>query len=69
MVLCRKLSGVALMQAMGHQVVGSNNASHEEVKLMYEKFFGGQAASVKRVLRKDIGSIQTRRMLSKIFQV
>ena len=57
------------MQAMGHQVVGSNNKSHEEVKLMYEKFFGGQAASVKRVLRKDIGSVQTRRMLSQIFQV
>ena len=57
------------MQAMGHQVVGSNNQSHEDVKLMYEKFFGGQAASVKRVLKKDIGSIPTRRMLSKIFQV
>ena len=57
------------MQAMGHQVVGSNNESHEEVKLMYEKFFGGQAASVKRVLRKDIGSIQTRQLLSKIFQI
>ena len=57
------------MQAMGHQVVGSNNESHEEVKLMYEKFFGGQAVTVRRVLSKDIGSIPTRRMLSKIFQV
>ena len=57
------------MQAMGHQVVGSDCKSHEDVKLMYEKFFGGQAVIVRRVLRKDLGSIQARRMLSKIFQV
>lgn len=57
------------MQAMGHQVVGSDRKSHEDVKLMYEKFFGGQAASVKRVLRKHLGSIEARRMLSELFQV
>ena len=69
LVLCRKLSGVTLMQAMGHQVVGSDRKSHEDVKLMYEKFFGGQAIRLKRILRKELGSIQIRRMLSKIFQV
>ena len=57
------------MQAMGHQIVGSDCKSHEDVKLMYEKFFGGQAASVKKVLRKELGSIRTRRMLSGLFQV
>ena len=57
------------MQAIGHQVVGCKDSSHEEVKLMYERFFGGQAANVKKVLKKEFGPIKTKFMLSRIFQV
>ena len=57
------------MQAFGHQVVGSESQSHEDVQLMYEKFFGGEAVSIKRVLKKKLGSIKTRQVLSNIFQV
>ena len=57
------------MQAIGHQVVGSENKSHEEVKLMYERFFGGEAVKVKRELKKQMESIQARAVLHRIFQV
>lgn len=56
------------MQAIGHQVVGSKN-SHEDVKLMYEMFFGRKAASIKGVLKGHLGSIKTKQVLSRIFQV
>ena len=56
------------MQAIGHQVVGSKN-SHEDVKLMYETFFGRKAASIKGVLKGHLGSIKTKQVLSQIFQV
>ena len=67
--ICRKLSQAAQMQAIGHQVVGSESQSHEDVKLMYEKFFGTEAVSIKRVLKKRFGPLQTRQLLSQIFQV
>ena len=57
------------MQAIGHQVVGCEDKSHEDVKLMYERFFGGEAVRVKRVLKKQMGSIQARAMLHRTFQV
>ena len=57
------------MQALGHQVVGSEDKSHDDVKLMYEKFFGGEAVKLKRALKKELGSTQTRQLLSRIFQV
>ena len=57
------------MQAIGHQVVGSEDKSHEDVKLMYERFFGGEAVRVKRVLKKQMGSIQARALLHQTFQV
>ena len=58
------------MQVIGHQVVGSEHSSHEDVKLMYEKFFGGEAVKVKRALKKGLGgSIKARVMLNHIFQV
>ena len=57
------------MQAIGHQVVGSKDKSHEDVKLVFEKFFGGEAANVKRVLKKDLGLTTTKRVLSQIFLV
>ena len=57
------------MQALGHQVVGGEDKSHEDVKLMYERFFGGEAVNLKRALKKELGSIQTRQLLSRIFQV
>ena len=57
------------LQAIGHQVVGSGNASHEDVQMMYNKFFGGETASVKKVLKEQLGSITAGKMLSQIFQV
>ena len=57
------------MQVIGHQVIGSEDKSHEDVKLMYEKYFGGEAVKVKRVLKKELGLIKTRQILSQIFQV
>ena len=57
------------MQAIGHQVVGSENKSHEDVKLMYERFFGGEAVRIKRELKKKMGAIQARAVLHRIFQV
>jgi len=58
------------MQVIGHQVVGSEHKSHEDVKVMYEKFFGGEAVKVKRMLKKGLGgSFQARVMLNQIFQV
>ena len=57
------------MQAIGHRVVGSKHRSHEEVKLMYDRFFGGEAVRIKKVLKRELGSIDTRVMLSKLFQV
>lgn len=44
----RQLSETARMQAIRHQVVGSENKGHEDVKLMYEKFFGGKAVRVRK---------------------
>ena len=43
--------------------------SHEDVQLMFESFFGGQAANVKSVLKRKLGSIQARVLLNQIFQV
>ena len=57
------------MQVIGHQVVGSEHRSHEDVKVMYEKFFSGEAVKVKRELKRDLGSIKARIMLNRIFQV
>ena len=58
------------MQVIGHQVVGSEHKSHEDVKVMYEKFFGGEAVKVKRMLKKGLGgSIEAREMLNHIFKV
>ena len=57
------------MLAIGHQVVGSKDKSHEDVKLMFEKFFGGQAANVKRELKRELGSTTTKHVLTRIFQV
>ena len=67
--LSRELSGAARMQAIGHQVVGSKDKSHEDVRLMFEKFFGGEAANVKRELKKELGLTTTKHVLSKIFLV
>lgn len=57
------------MKAVGHQVVGSGSASHEDVQMMYARFLGGESASVKKLLKEQLGSIKTRKMLSQIFQV
>ena len=62
----RQLSEV---KAISHQVVGSGNASHEDVQIMYNKFFGGETASVKTLLKEKLGLIRARKMLSQIFQV
>ena len=64
--ISRQLSKV---KAIGHQVVGSSNRSHEDVQMMYNKFFGGETASVKMLLKEKLGSIRARKMLSQIFQV
>ena len=57
------------MQIMGHQVVGNMDKSHEDVKMMFEKFFSGDAVSIRRALRNQIASLQTRKLLSQMFQV
>ena len=57
------------MKAVGHQVVGSGSASHEDVQMMYARFFGGESAHVKKLLKEPLGSIRARKMLSQIFQV
>ena len=64
--ISRQLSEV---KAISHQVVGSINATHEDIQLMYARFFGGEAASVKKLLKEQLGSIRARKMLSQIFQV
>ena len=65
-LISRELSKV---KAVGHQVVGSSDKSHEDVQMMYNKFFGGETASIKTLLKVKLGSIGARRMLSQIFQV
>lgn len=57
------------MKAVGHQVVGSGSASHEDIHMMYARFFGGESARVKKLLKEPLGSIRARKMLSQIFQV
>ena len=59
------------MQTMGHQVVGSKEKTHEDVKLMYEKFFGGESQKIKKSLRKtlSLSPVQAKKLLSEIFQV
>ena len=57
------------MQLIGHQVVGSKNISHEEVKAMYRKLFGGESIRIKRILKKEFGAIEGKTVLSQIFQV
>lgn len=69
LILRRNLSGATPMQLMGHQVVGSVDKSHEDVKLMYEKFFGGQAVNIKAALKEEFTSIKTRKLLTQIFKV
>ena len=68
-LLSRQHGGMRQLQAIGHQVVGSGNASHEDVQMMYNKFFGGETASIKTLLKAKLGSIGARRILSQIFQV
>ena len=68
-LLSRQLSGLRQLQAIGHQVVGSGNASHEDVQMMYNKFFGGETASVKTLLKEQFGSIKAGKMLNQIFKV
>ena len=46
------------MQLMGHQVVGSKNTSHEEVKAMYIKLFKGESIQIKKMLKKEFGAIE-----------
>ena len=65
-LITRQLSEV---KAIGHQVVGSSSRSHEDIQLMYSRFFGGETASVKKLLKEHLGSIRARKMLSQIFQV
>ena len=57
------------MQAIGHQVVGGKNRSHGDVKMMYEVFFGRKAVHVKGKLKGQLGSVETKQILSHIFQV
>ena len=57
------------MQLIGHQVVGSKNISHEEVKAMYRKLFGGELSMIKKRLKNEFGAIEARNVLSQIFQV
>lgn len=57
------------MQAIGHQVVGGKNRSHGDVKMMYEVFFGRKAVHVKGKLKGQLGSVETKEILSHIFQV
>ena len=67
--LSRELSGASRMQAIGHQVVGSKDRSHEDVKLMYDRFFSGKAVNIKRTLKKVFGPVKTKLILSQIFLV
>ena len=64
--ITRQLSQV---KTIGHQVVGSSNWSHEDIQLMYSRFFGGETASIKMLLKEHFGSIRARKMLSQTFQV
>ena len=57
------------MQLIGHQVVGSKNTSHEEVKAMYIKLFKGESIQIKKMLKKEFGAIEGKTVLSQIFQV
>lgn len=58
------------MRIIGHQVVGSMDKSHEDVKMMFEKFFGGEAVRISKALRRGrLGSIKTSKLLSHIFKV
>ena len=57
------------MQAIGHQVVGGKNRSHGDVKMMYEVFFGKKAVHIKGKLKGQLGSVETKKILSHIFQV
>ena len=57
------------MQLIGHQVVGSKNTSHEEVKAMYRKLFGGELSKIKKRLKDEFGAIEARNVLCQIFQV
>ena len=57
------------MQLIGHQVVGSKNTSHEEVKAMYRKLFGGGLSKIKKRLKDEFGAIEARNVLCQIFQV
>jgi len=68
-ILHRKHSGATPMQIMGHQVVGSLDKGHEDVKMMYEKFFGGETVHIRRALKKELSSIKIRKLLSQIFKV
>ena len=69
-MLCRKLREARhAMQSMGHQFVGSTNKSHEDVKLMFEKFFSGESQKIKKALRKTLTPFQAKKLLSQIFQV
>ena len=68
-LLFRELRGAARMQLIGHQVVGSKNVSHEEVKDMYRKLFKGESIEIKKMLKKEFGAIEGRAVLSQIFQV
>ena len=69
MLLSRQLGGMQQLQSIGHQVVGSGNASHEDVQMMYNGFFGGESASAKKLLKEQLGSIGAGKVLSQIFQV
>lgn len=68
-LLSRQLGGMQQVQAIGHQVVGSGNASYEDVQMMYNGFFGGESASVKKLLKEQLGPIRAGKVLSQIFQV
>ena len=57
------------MQIMGHQVVGSMDKSHEDVKMMFERFFGGEAARIRKALRQELTSLAIKKLLSQIFKV
>ena len=67
--LSREPSGATRMQLIGHQVVGSKNISHEEVKAMYRNFFGGDSIRIKKMLKIEFGTTEAKNVLSQIFQV
>lgn len=68
-LLHRNLGGPRPMKIMGHQAVGSVEKSHDDMKMMIEKFFGGEAVSITRALRTTLGSIKAKKLLSQIFKV